>query len=213
MMMRAAWYFDFISPFAYLQLGQIKDLSKAIEIEFRPILLAGLLDHHGQRGPAEIPSKRRFTYRYTQWRAQQAGILFKYPPAHPFNPLTALRLVVAAGSSEAAITAIFEHIWLHGHRGDDAESLEPVARALRIASIGDAVSQAWVKDQLKANFDSAIAEGIFGVPTILLEGHIFWGDDATGMIRAYLEDRALFDSQEMRRLATLPVGTHRKAAR
>lgn len=210
---RAIWYFDFISPFAFLQLGKIKGLSGLIEIEFKPILFAGILDHHGIRGPAEIPTKRKFAYRFTHWRARQAGIQFKYPPAHPFNPLTALRLSIAAGASIEAITAIFEHIWLHGRRGDDEDSLEPVARDLGIASVTDAVSQPWVKENLKSNFDSAIAEGIFGVPTVTLDGHLFWGDDATGMFRSYLEDRALFDDEEMQRLDALPVGAHRKAVR
>lgn len=210
---RATWYFDFISPFAYLQLGKIKELSALIEIDFKPILFAGVLDHHDIRGPAEIPAKRKFAYRFTHWRARRAGIRFKYPPAHPFNPLTALRLAIAAGSTIEAVTAIFEHIWLHGRRGDDAESLEPVARDLGIQSVTDAVSQPWVKEKLKSNFDSAIAEGIFGVPTMVLDGHLFWGDDATGMLHSYLGDRKLFEDEEMRRLDALPVGAHRKAVR
>ena len=92
----ADWYFDFISPFAYLQWQAVRRLPGIVPV-CRPVLLAGLLSHHGHKGPAEIPSKRLFTYRHAQWRADRAGIPMTFPPAHPFNPLAALRLCIAAG--------------------------------------------------------------------------------------------------------------------
>lgn len=103
------WYFDFISPFAYLQWHRVRTMQRHGPIELRPVLLAGLLGHHGQKGPAEIPGKREFTYRHVQWRAGRAGIAMRFPPAHPFNPLAALRLCIAAGSSPEATDAIFNH--------------------------------------------------------------------------------------------------------
>lgn len=210
--MHASWYFDFISPFAYLQLPRISALSERMDIRLKPVLLAGLLDYHGNRGPAEIPSKRRFTYQFTQWRAEQLGLVLKYPPAHPFNPLTALRLAIAADSSLPAVAAIFHHIWRNGQRGDDAASLAPVARRLGIEHIEQATSAPEVKDRLRSNFDDAIAKSIFGVPTLEINGRLFWGDDATPMFEQYLDNPALFDKEEMRRLGDLPVGAHRRKA-
>lgn len=211
--MHASWYFDFISPFAYLQLLRVTALSERMNIQLKPILFAGLLDYHGNRGPAEIPSKRRFTYQFTQWRAEQLGIVLTYPPAHPFNPLTALRLAIAADSSLPAVTAIFHHIWRNGQRGDDPASLAPVARQLGIENIEQATGAPEVKDRLRSNFDCAIAKGIFGVPTLEMNGQIFWGDDATPMFEQYLNNPALFDGEEMRRLDDLPVGAHRARCR
>jgi len=57
--MSTRWYFDFISPFAWLQWPRIRELAAHEPIEFRPLLFAGLLAHHGQKGPADIPAKRR----------------------------------------------------------------------------------------------------------------------------------------------------------
>ncbi len=71
-MIRADWYFDFVSPFAYLQSEQLAALAPRIEVRYRPVLFAGLLDAHGQKGPAEIPAKRDFTYRFVVWQARQA---------------------------------------------------------------------------------------------------------------------------------------------
>jgi 2-hydroxychromene-2-carboxylate isomerase len=56
------WYFDFISPFAYLQQARFNDFPKEIEIQAKPLLFAGLLSHWEHKGPAEIPAKRIFTY-------------------------------------------------------------------------------------------------------------------------------------------------------
>ena len=179
-MARARWYFDFISPFAYLQWPRIRALSAQVTFDYRPILFAAVLDQHGQKGPAEIAGKRTFTYRFVQWRADRLGIPLRFPPAHPFNPLAALRLCIAAGSTPAAITAIFDHIWRDGARADDA---------------------------------AALADGVFGVPSIVTRDEVFWGEDATEMFEAFLADPALFEGAEMQRLRDLPEGVRRKVAR
>ncbi|RQP33687.1 DsbA family protein, partial [Burkholderia ubonensis] len=95
----ATWYFDFVSPFAYLQLEQFERLPPTLTIEPRPIVLGALLAHWGQKAPAEIAAKRVFTYRHAQYRADKLGIPFRMPPAHPFNPIKPLRLAIAMGGS------------------------------------------------------------------------------------------------------------------
>lgn len=208
--LRAHWYFDFISPFAYLQWPRVRALSGRVDVTFRPLLFAGLLGVHGQKGPAEIPAKRAFTYRFVQWRARQLGIPLRFPPAHPFNPLAALRLCVAAGCTPDAVTAIFDHLWREGLRGDDATSLSPVAARLGIADAAGAIADPAVKATLKANFDAALADGVFGVPSIVAGGQLFWGEDATGLFEAFLADPALFAEPEMQRITTLPIAASRQ---
>ncbi|MFP6687787.1 MAG: DsbA family protein, partial [Alphaproteobacteria bacterium] len=120
-MTKAVWYFDFISPFAYLQWQKFDRLPDNLQISHRPVLFAGLLNHWGQKGPAEIPAKRRHTYRYCRWLAQRRNIPFTLPPAHPFNPLKALRLAVALGEDSVAIGEIFRVIYAEGVDVADAE--------------------------------------------------------------------------------------------
>ena len=203
------WYFDFISPFAYLQLARIRELAEHHAVTPRPIVFAAVLRHHGQLGPAEIPGKREFTYRMAQWTAGSSGIELRFPPAHPFNPLAALRLAIACGSSWEAITAIYQHIWLRGLAGDDAASLASVARELGIADIETAIAAPAVKEQLRANTDQAIAAGVFGVPTILLGDRLIWGNDATSMLEKMLVDPDYFERGEYLRLASLPSAAER----
>jgi 2-hydroxychromene-2-carboxylate isomerase len=207
--MHATWYFDFISPFAYLQWPKIRALSSRVEFAYRPILFAGLLERFGHKGPAEIPGKREFTYRHVQWRAQRDGVTLRFPPAHPFNPIAALRLCLAAGSTPAAIDAIYAHLWREGRRGDDAESLAGVGAALGIADVAAAIARPEVKQSLRDNFDAALADGVFGVPSLVAAGEVFWGDDATPMFEAWLHDPDAFESAEMRALKHWPEGVRR----
>lgn len=209
---RVRWYFDFVSPFAYLQSGYVLSLMERENVELVPILFAGLLDRHGQRGPAEIPGKRAFTYQFAQWRAHRLGIPMRFPPAHPFNPLAALRLCVAAEASAASVRMMFELIWKEG-RLPDVANLRPVASALGIPDLEQSIARPAVKERLHRNARDALAEQVFGVPTLTMNGRLFWGEDASMMFEDYRSDPALFDSQEMQRLESLPVGAHRSAAR
>jgi len=117
--------FDVISPFAYLGLKQLPQLPNDVEVEFVPVLFAGLLNHHGQIGNAEIESKRRFTYRFAIWRARRLGVPLRMPPAHPFNPLAALRLVIAAGGDRHAVATVFDAVFRHGR---DVANVEVIAK-------------------------------------------------------------------------------------
>ena len=208
--MQAEWYFDFISPFSYLQLERIAPLHARLQIAPIPIVFGAVLQHHGQLGPAEIRGKREFTYRIVQWTAEREGIELRFPPAHPFNPIAALRLAIAAGATWPVVTAIFEHIWRDGRAGDDIASLAEVATALGIADPAAAVAREDVKAALRANTESAIAVGVFGVPTLRIGGELFWGFDATAMIDDWLADPQRFAAGEYARVASLPRAAERK---
>lgn len=208
--MQADWYFDFVSPYAYLQLMQFKRLPDSLAIRYRPILFAGLLKHWGQIGPAEIPAKRRQTYRQCQWLAERAGIPFKFPSAHPFNPLRALRLCIALGTEPAIIGAIFEFIFAEGRDIQSDDNWKLLAERLEAEDSDALVSQQAVKDALRDNTEEAIRLGIFGVPTFAIGGELFWGVDMTDLLLEYLADPQLFSRDEMARLDRLPMGVKRR---
>ena len=207
------WYFDFISPFSYLQWRRVRRDHPALRLRPRPVLFAGLLKHWGQLGPAELPTKRRHTYRMALWQAQELQIPMRFPPAHPFNPLPALRLALAADDLERAVDLLFRHLWEHGRAGDSAEALAEVARELGITDMPAALARDEVKRALADHGAEAIARGVFGVPTLVIGDQLFWGNDATAMALQFLDDPALLDTPEMRRLDALPVGQQRPGAR
>ena len=208
--MQAEWYFDFISPFSYLQLGKLHQLHARVDITPVPIVFGAVLKHHGQLGPAEIRGKREFTYRFAQWTAEREGVSFRFPPAHPFNPIAALRLAVAAGATWPAITAIFEHIWKHGRAGDDVEALAALGNDIGVADAAAAIAREDVKAALRTNTEAALASGVFGVPTLRIGSELFWGSDATAMIEDWLNDPARFTEPEYLRIAALPQAALRR---
>ena len=207
--MPIVWYFDFISMFSWLQWPSIRDLAARREVSLRPILFGALLKEMDQRGPAEIARKREFSYRYAQWRARNAGIPLRFPPTHPFNPLPALRLCIAAGCTVDTVGAIFEWIWAHGRAADTAEALEALAASLGIADVRTALGTPEVKAELQANFEQAMRQQVFGVPTLAIGEQLFWGADAHAFAMDYLAHPDMFAEGEMARLGELPVGISR----
>jgi len=203
------WYFDFISPYSYLQLERMPQWPAGVELVPKPILFAGLLNHWGQKGPAEIPVKRAFTYRQTQWIADRAGVPFRFPPRHPFNPVSTLRLAVALGADLEAIRAIFRYIWAEGGEVDTPAGWQALCERLGVADADPRIADPEVKARLRRNGEEAIAAGVFGVPSLVVDGRVFWGQDSTAMALDYLANPAHFDTPEMRRLADIPLGVSR----
>lgn len=201
------WYFDFISPFSYLALHRFKELPKGTSIVYKPVLLAALLNHHGQKGPAEIPAKRRWTYRWCQWWAGELGIPFRFPAVHPFNPLQHLRLCIAADLEPRAIAKIFDDIWTTGADATDPARFASLLDQLNVPR--EKLASPEVKDALRKNTDEAAAKGIFGVPSFSVDGEVFWGADSIEFLNAFLKNPAILTSAEMQRLDRLPVGAAR----
>lgn len=208
-MIVADWYFDFISPFAYLQFETLAQLPPELDITFKPVVFAGILNHLQHKGPAEIPGKRRFTYRHVQWLARHHGIPLRFPPAHPFNPIRALRLAIALGNRRDVIAAIFHHIWRDGRGIDSPDDWNALTTTLGAADADSRISAQPVKDELRANGERATARGVFGVPTFVVGGELFWGFDATGMVSDYIRDPQWFGSAEMTRISDLPAAAQR----
>lgn len=207
-MRSAIWYFDFVSPFAYICLHRLKELPADLAIEYRPVLFAGILNHWGQKGPAEMPTKRRYTYRWSHWWARSLGLPLRYPAAHPFNPLHHLRLAIACGSKPNAIRTIFDDIWTTG-----ADAVNPERFGVLLREFGlkaEDLEKPEVKNKLRSNTDEAVRRGVFGVPTFEVDGELFWGADSIEFLQAFLKDPAAVRNEEMRRLDGLPQGAARK---
>lgn len=213
-------YLDFISPYAYLAFEQLPHALQGLryEIDYVPVLFAGMLQHHGQLGPAEIEPKRAWTYRQVLWIAHQHGIPMDLPRAHPFNPLDLLRLALAcspdqvpAGAHAGRVSrhvceALLRHVWRGGADAVDAVRLQTLTETLKPAR--DPASEA-VKAQLKASTAQAIARGVFGVPTFVVDDRLFWGFDALPLLRAWLMGDAWFAGPAWDASQGLPVGTAR----
>ncbi len=170
-----------------------------------------MLKHHGQLGPAEIPTKRDWTYRQVQWLAHSNGLRLDLPAAHPFNPLALLRLALATAAEgnpgREACGAIFEHVWQGGQDAADPQRIAELTR--RLAPVRDPASGE-IKVELGNNTDAAIRRGIFGVPAFSVDDKLFWGFDALPMLRAWLLGDPWFESGAWEAPGRIAVGAARK---
>jgi 2-hydroxychromene-2-carboxylate isomerase len=203
------WYFDFISPFAYLQQARFSHFPNEIKIKPKPVLFAGLLNHWEHKGPAEIAAKRIFTYQHAVWLGKKMNIPLNMPPAHPFNPLKALRLTIALENDMTLIGQIFNYIWKEGLSIDDEDSWNTFISDLNIKNAEKLSTQDEVKNTLRLNTEDAINAGVFGVPTIIANGHLFWGVDATDMYLEYWKNPNFFDEEQMKKIDKLPQAARR----
>jgi 2-hydroxychromene-2-carboxylate isomerase len=183
------FYFDFISPYAYVGWHQVQALAQRTGrvVEPAPILFAALLDTHGQKGPAEIPAKRIYTFKDAYRKAHRAGLLLRPPPSHPFNPLLALRVASLAMDPAARarlVGSLFDATWADGTGVETPEAV--AAAATRAGLDGEALvrTAGAAKEIVRARTAEAVERGVFGVPTLLVDGEIFWGTDGLELAEA-----------------------------
>lgn len=186
--------FDFLSPYAYLVWTQVHAIAarNGLEVEPVPVLFAGLLDAHGQKGPAEIPAKRRYTFKDAARKAHALGLPpLRPPPTHPFNPLLALRVASLPLEREPRrqlIDRLFAATWVDGTGVESPASVAAAASSIGLdgAALIRAAGEPDTKARLRARTDEAIASGVFGVPTVLVRGELFWGTDGLQFVEPFL---------------------------
>jgi len=210
---RVDWYFDFISPYAWLQAESLHRLPAEARVLCKPVLFAGLLEHWGQLGPAEIPAKRVFTYQYIVWKAARLGLTARMPPRHPFNPLPLLRLAVSFGDRRDAMLRLFRFVWSEGKLPDDPVAWRSLTEELGVTDPDERIASPQIKTQLRQNGQEAVSRGVFGVPTLVIDDMLFWGADATEMALDYLAGDPVFTTEQMRRAGSMPVGLARASSR
>ena len=171
-----------------MQSKQLDRISNKLTIKPVPVLFAGLLNHHGQLGPAEIQSKRNFTFKHALWLATKKEIDMKLPSHHPFNPLRPLRLAIVKGCSMDCVRIIFDFIWQEGRNIDDDGELDALGFKLGTQDAIFKIQKKDIKEKLHEYTNDAIKEGVFGVPTLIVDGELFWGLDSTDFLKDFLTE-------------------------
>lgn len=141
-------------------------------------------------------------------RAGELGVAFRFPAAHPFNPLPHLRLALACGSTPEAVKRIFGWVWMSGENAADPQRFDALCRELGVDPSKLGADD--IKIALRRNTEEAAARGAFGVPSFFIDAEVFWGADSIGFLNAFLNDRSVLDNEEMRRVDALPVAAARK---
>lgn len=201
---KASFYYDILSPFCYFYILQMNRLQDRLDIKPVPILLGGLLRATNNLGPAEVAAKRPHTYQYCVWLAEKLGIRFRFPERHPFVSVAAQRLLVQEDADWPMITRACEYVWVEGK--DPNLSWGQFCLYLGLPENTSKPSDPLVKAQLINNTDQAKQAGAFGVPSLVVGDHCFWGLDTIGWVSDYLNRPNMFQEPAYQYAGEVPNG-------
>ena len=212
------FYFDYISPYAYFAWRRLPSLAKKYnrQIEAHPIVFGKLLDKWGQLGPAEIPPKNNWLNQYCLRYSAINGFEYNPPKKHPFNPLAALRMSlkeVSGINQFQVIDAIFEGGWSQGADLGDLPTLISLLEKQSIdgENVSQQISKRYVKNLLVNETKVAIDKGVFGVPSIIIDDNLFWGNDQMEHIELLLAGKDPLNREKLNLYESRPRGIDRKA--
>jgi 2-hydroxychromene-2-carboxylate isomerase len=213
------FYLDFISPYAWMALMRADGFAaeNGIRWGMRPIVYAALLDAHGLVGPAETPAKRRYTFHDVVRTARHLGLRFEGPPTHPFRSLEALRALFLFRDTAQALrlaTRLSDGCWGEGRPLTDMRVIEEVVRevGLDATDLAGRIAEPEVKHGLREQTERALRLGVFGVPTFVFDGELFWGQDRMDHLARRLRGEVPPAAELAGSFLARPQGVRRKRA-
>jgi 2-hydroxychromene-2-carboxylate isomerase len=201
------FYFDYLSPFSYfawVNLQKIKS-EKGFQIHYHPVALGPLLNHWSIKGPGEVTPKREFLLKQCLRYAVKNNLEFTTPKTHPFNSIYALRLSLK-GVAGVHQEKVIETLWKAGwQKRIDMGEPDELLKVLRDAGLPaeELYEKSFLKEakvELKSNIQTAISHGAFGVPSIIIDGELFWGNDALTDVIDFIEGRDFLDREKLKDL-------------
>jgi len=175
------FYFDFISPYAYLAYKKIQSLPKNIKINYKPILLGGLHNLEGITAPAFIKLKLKHMINDCLLIAKKNNFDFKWNSKFPINSLNIMRGYLDINSSNQAeyIKIMFDAYWRNDLDISKEEILIPLLERCKIDIdiFFKIIKDPLIKDKLKNATQTAHEKEVFGAPTFIVNNKIFWGQD------------------------------------
>jgi 2-hydroxychromene-2-carboxylate isomerase len=189
------FYFDLGSPASYLAWTQLPTLCarNGATLVYRPMLLGGVFQATGNASPAMVPAKGRYMFTDLGRYARRYGVPFGMPPGFPVNTLTLMRGVIgmqlrSPGQFDALVGALFRGLWEQKRNLSDAATLDETLSQAGFdpTAFHALAADGEVKAELKRVTEEAVARGVFGAPTVFVEGEMFFGQDRLDFVEEAL---------------------------
>jgi 2-hydroxychromene-2-carboxylate isomerase len=209
---KVLFYFDYLSPYAYLAWHRLPAFAEAhgLLVEPIPVALAGLLNHHGQKGPAELPAKRIYAFKDCIRRAASLGVPLAPPHELPFPPLMPLRLShleMTEPQRTELIDRLFAAAWAESRNMRDQSLMVAICERVGVPDALQRIAEPSLKQRLIDAGRDAIGRGVFGVPTMIVGDELFWGEDSFEPMARYLRGEDKLEGIE--EWMAVPVGVRR----
>ena len=190
------FYFDFSSPYSYIASEQIESLAARTGrgLQWRPILLGAVFKASGGAPLTEVYGpKARYSVRDFARSAAFVGVPYRHPTVFPIGAVAASRAVLWLQREQASkavpyIHAVFRAFFVDDRNVGDSTVALDVAQSLGIdaARLAAGVQEDAIKNSLRVEVEQAIARGVFGAPTISVDGEMFWGHDRFDQVERWI---------------------------
>lgn len=189
------FYFDFGSPAAYLAYTQLSKLAAdtGAQIELKPILLGGIFQATGNRPPISVPLKGQYLFADLNRFAKRYGVVLNMNPHFPINTLNLMRADIGLQlRNDTRLPkyrdAMFAAIWVDQQNMNDPETVGTVLAKSGFdpMAISALAGHPEVKEALKIATQEAVNHGVFGAPSFIVDGELFWGQDRLDFVREAL---------------------------
>lgn len=190
------FYFDPISPYGYLASTRIDDVAQrhGRSVEWRPLLLGVTVERvMGLKPVPQTPLKGPYSKKDKHRLARLFGVPLVENDVKELSSLNALRAFVCIEQSQPQLAPVFAkaicaRLWARGQDiSSAADVLEEAARlAIDVDALAPMMNSPAAKDMLRQKVDDAVALGVFGVPSFLVDGELLWGVDRLWMLEHWL---------------------------
>ncbi|ORY04591.1 thioredoxin-like protein [Basidiobolus meristosporus CBS 931.73] len=199
------FYFDYVSPYSYLAYKNLQNLLRGSKhkLELKPVFLFNILQHWKQPPPISNKAKQKWIVKDAYRHSSMNSIPFQFPPQHPFNSIYALRASVYAAAGDRQndlVEALFNVTWNPNESFvnlSNKEELNTFLTSKGFDAPGSSEEQA--KAELEKNVQEALEAGVFGVPSMVVDGQVFWGCDQLPYVMETLQGMDPLDNEETKR--------------
>ena len=174
------FYFDIISPYAYIAYKKILKINN-VNFKFKPILLGGLHNLAGITAPAFNKYKMKNMQNDCELVSKKNSISFKWNSKFPINSLSIMRgyLSVNDNKKEDYLNSFFDAYWKEDLDLSNEDTVKQILKKLKIDKndFFNSISNQDIKHKLKQLTQEAFEKEVFGAPTFIVNNKIFWGQD------------------------------------
>jgi 2-hydroxychromene-2-carboxylate isomerase len=191
------FYFDLMSPYAYLASVHLPEVVKRFKGEasfvYHPVDLLAVRLAAGNNGPfnRQIPNKfKALIADLHRWARR-----YEVPLTMPAELKTAranrgFLWARSQGREMEYLHAAYDAVWGHGKNPDTDETLNEIARAAGLSpeKLLRGIDEPAIVSQYEQETEAAKARGVFGVPVFLVDDQIFWGNDRIEFLEEYISE-------------------------
>jgi len=193
------FYFDFSSPYGYLASTRIEAIAARHNrsVDWRPILLGAVFKVSGQAPLTTYPLKGDYALHDFARAAREHDTPFKQPTPFPIGAVAASRACCwirahentdVSGKLSEFVHSVFKSYYIDGNDISQPEVVKSAANAVGLDqdALAAGVSDQTIKDALRTEIENAIELGVFGSPTTVVDGELFWGSDRLEQVDRWL---------------------------